>query len=248
VDDDASVARLMVDLLEQAGYHVSHAENGAYARAWLRQRRPDLVVLDLMLPDMDGLLLCREIQSLYNVPLLICSGTGRRRDHALGLKLGADDFIAKPFEPAEFEARVEAVLRRARTAQPVAASSPSPAPSPTRLRVGCLELDWELERAWLNGLRLTISPTAFRLLLALARQPGKALSREDLAHQLWGTAPPASSRREIDGYVFRLRQQLANGPAGTPELRAVRNVGYQLVDSTVPFSLDGVEPTRPNDS
>jgi two-component system alkaline phosphatase synthesis response regulator PhoP len=159
------------------------------------------------------------------VPIIICSGTVRRRDSVLGLKLGADDFIPKPFEPAEFEARVEAVLRRTQASR--MAATPATAASPQRLRVGALEMDHALQRATLGGLPLALTPTEFRLLLALASRPNTVLSREELARHVWGDHQ-LTSARAIDVHVFRLREKLTRGPETSPTLVSVRSFGYQL--------------------
>ena len=117
VEDDAAEAGLVADLLGAYGHVVTAAGSGAEARRLVREAPPGLVILDLLLPDADGLVLCGEIRDRSDVPIIVCSGTARDRDRVLALKLGADDFIAKPFEPWEFEARVEAVLRRSRAGQ-----------------------------------------------------------------------------------------------------------------------------------
>src|SRR5437899_1741611 len=120
VEDDHDVARTLADVLESSGYRVLEAPDGATAEVLVAQEHPDLVVLDLMLPDVDGLVLCGSIKALADVPIIICSATTRKRDTVLGFKLGADDFIPKPFDIYEFEARVEAVLRRAAQAKQAA--------------------------------------------------------------------------------------------------------------------------------
>src|SRR5438270_10309527 len=112
VEDDRPVAQTLIDALESSGYRVWHAENGADAKTLLEQSRPDLIILDLMLPDVDGLVLCSGLKGIADVPIVICSATPQKRDAILGLKLGANDFIAKPFDIYELEARGEAVLRR----------------------------------------------------------------------------------------------------------------------------------------
>jgi DNA-binding response OmpR family regulator len=125
VEDDGGVAQALTDALESSGYRVWLAETGADAKALLEQTHPDLIILDLMLPDVDGLVLCSGLKAIADVPIVICSATPQKRDAILGLKLGADDFIAKPFDIYELEARVEAVLRRT-TQSRVAEPNPSP--------------------------------------------------------------------------------------------------------------------------
>src|SRR6202163_97226 len=177
VEDDHAVAQTLIDALESSNYRVWLAETGADAEILLEQTRPDLIILDLMLPDMDGLVLCSGLKQIADVPIVICSATPQKRDAILGLKLGADDFIAKPFDIYELEARVEAVLRR--TSQ-TRVAEPAPAP-PDHIRVGELIIDRSRRRVTLGGEPLQLTPTEYRLVSALARRPDEILSLGDLA-------------------------------------------------------------------
>src|SRR3982750_2391474 len=147
VEDDRPIAQTLIDALESSGYRVWLAETGADAKTLLEQTRPDLIILDLMLPDVDGLVLCSGLKAIADVPIVICSATPQKRDAILGLKLGADDFIAQPFDIYELEARVEAVLRRT-TQTRVADQSPSP---PDHIRVGELVIARSRRRVTLVG-------------------------------------------------------------------------------------------------
>src|SRR4051812_30018946 len=183
VEDDPAVARTLRDALESSGCRVWLAETGAEARALLEQIHPDLVILDLMLPDVDGLVLCSGMKAVTDVPIIICSATPHRRDAILGLKLGADDFISKPFDIYELEARVEAVLRR--TSHSRAATAPAAAP-PEHIRLGELIIDRLRRRVTLGGQAVQLTPTEYRLVSALASRPDEILSRDDLATLVWG--------------------------------------------------------------
>jgi two-component system, OmpR family, response regulator MtrA len=223
VEDDHAVAQTLTDALESSGYRIWLAETGADARTLLDQTRPDLVILDLMLPDVDGLVLCSGLKAVADIPIIICSATPQRRDAILGLKLGADDFIAKPFDINELEARVEAVLRRTtQTRAPEA--SPSP---PDHIRVGELIIDRSRRRVTLGGEPIQLTPTEYRLVSALASRPDEILSRDDLATLVWGYQD-ASSGRTIDVHIRRLRVKLGQGPVPAPAIVAVRGFGYKM--------------------
>ena len=224
VEDDHAVAQTLADALESSGYRVWLAETGADARTLLEQTRPDLIILDLMLPDVDGLVLCSGLKAVADVPIVICSATPQRRDAILGLKLGADDFIAKPFDIYELEARVEAVLRR--TSQTRVNNEASPSPK-DHIRVGELIIDRSRRRVTLGGEPIQLTPTEYRLVSALASRPDEILSRDDLATLVWGYQD-ASSGRTIDVHIRRLRVKLSQGPVPAPAIVAVRGFGYKM--------------------
>jgi DNA-binding response OmpR family regulator len=223
VEDDHAVAQTLTDALESSGYRIWLAETGADARTLLEQTRPDLIILDLMLPDVDGLVLCSGLKAIADVPIVICSATPQRRDAILGLKLGADDFISKPFDIYELEARVEAVLRRTSQSRAPAAT-PSP---PDHIRLGELIIDRSRRRVTLGGESIQLTPTEYRLVSALASRPDEILSRDDLATLVWGYQD-ASSGRTIDVHIRRLRVKLAQGPVPAPAIVAVRGFGYKM--------------------
>src|SRR5262252_488431 len=224
VEDDHGVAQTLTDALESSGYRVWLAETGADAKTLLEQTRPDLIILDLMLPDVDGLVLCSGLKAIADVPIVICSATPQKRDAILGLKLGADDFIAKPFDIYELEARVEAVLRR--TSQSRVSTDAAPAP-PDHIRVGELIIDRSRRRVTLGGESIQLTPTEYRLVSALASRPDEILSRDDLATLVWGYQD-ASSGRSIDVHIRRLRVKLGSGPVPAPAIVAVRGFGYKM--------------------
>ncbi len=232
VEDDPEIAHLYRSVLAEEGYDVLVACDAREALRLLAAH-PDVVLLDLMLPDVDGLVLCTTLKAQADVPIIICSATNQQRDRILGLKLGADDFIGKPFDLYELEARIEAVLRRVRQAK-----AARPPVEPGLIRVRNLEIDRTRRRVTLGGAALQLTPTEYRLLSALATRADAILSRPELAQQVWGYQD-ASQGRTIDVHMRRLRVKLAGGPVPAPAIVAVRGFGYKLVaDRTTAPSSD----------
>jgi DNA-binding response OmpR family regulator len=223
VDDDAAITFVLTNLLESAGYQVREAATGTAARALVELIRPDLIILDLVLSDEDGLVLCSMLKNLVDVPILVCSGTRRRRDAFLSLKLGADDFIAKPFEVYDLLARVEVLLRRA-AQQRLGEAISQPGP----IRIGELSIDHALHKVLLAGALLQLTPTEYRLLSVLAARPEQVVPRDALAKLVWGDANTGTSRT-IDVHVGRLRVKLSQGGRPAPQIVSVRGFGYKLV-------------------
>jgi DNA-binding response OmpR family regulator len=226
VEDDAAIAYMLTDVLESSDYHVREASTGAAARVLVEQLRPDLIILDLVLPDEDGLVLCSMLKTTANVPILICSGTQRRRDAFLSLKLGADDFIAKPFDVYDLLARVEVLLRRA--AQQPLTDSHALARGP--LRIGELVIDHALHHVSLAGNVLQLTPTEYRLLTVLAARPDQVVPRDALAKLVWGD-PDTGSSRTIDVHIGRLRVKLGHAGRIAPQIVSVRGFGYKIVNT-----------------
>jgi two-component system response regulator MtrA len=222
VEDDPSARELLKDLLETNGYRVWIAESGSQAKEMVRDVRPDLVLLDLMLPDADGLVLCAALKARANVPIIICSGTNRKRDAVLALHLGADDFVAKPFDIYDLEARIEAVLRR--TAQQKVVQ---PTAEPDQYRVGDLVIDRTRRHVVLGDQELQLTPTEYRLLCTLASRPDEVFSRDELAQHVWGYQD-ASSGRAIDVHIRRLRVKLDSVNTPPPPIISVRGFGYKI--------------------
>lgn len=227
VDDDPAVVQSLADALEAEGYHVYRAGASSEAESIIDEVRPDLIILDIMLPDLDGLVFCAQIRSRWRIPVILLSGTRRKSDSILGLKLGADDFIPKPFDLVELKARVEAVLRR---------SAPSTAQSAERevYRVNDLVIDLVRHSASIGSTQLALTPTEFRLLATLASRPDEVFTRDALAQQVWGYQDLGHSR-VVDVHIRRLRQKLeaANCP---PCLVTVRGFGYKLAREQGPLS------------
>lgn len=225
VEDDAAIAYMLSDVLESAGYIVREAATGAAARALVEQLQPNLIILDLVLPDEDGLVLCSVLKQMSDSPILICSGTQRRRDEFLSLKLGADDFIAKPFDVYDLLARVEVLLRRA--AQHRAGDI---TPQRTPIRIGELFIDPSPHQVSLGGTLLQLTPTEYRLLSVLAARPDQVVPRDTLAKLVWGD-PDTGTSRTIDVHIGRLRVKLAQGSSSAPQIVSVRGFGYKIVSS-----------------
>jgi two-component system, OmpR family, alkaline phosphatase synthesis response regulator PhoP len=223
VEDDEATAFMLSDLLESAGHQVRVASTGAAARAYVEQDRPDLIVLDLVLPDEDGLVLCSLLKHLTATPILICSGTVRRRDAFLSLKLGADDFIAKPFDVYDLLARVEVLLRRAAQQH---ASEPAAQRPP--IRIGELCIDHGTHQVTLAGSLLQLTPTEYRLLTVLAARPDQVVPRDALAKLVWGD-PDTGTSRTIDVHIGRLRVKLSHASRSAPQIISVRGFGYKIV-------------------
>ena len=227
VEDDAAIARMLTDVLDSTGYHVREAPTGAAARALVEQVRPQLIILDLVLPDEDGLVLCSVLKNIANVPILICSGTQRRRDAFLSLKLGADDFIAKPFDIYDLLARVEVLLRRAAQQQQATDRTVQQGP----IRIGDLLIDHSLHQVTLSDAVLQLTPTEYRLLTVLAARPGQVVPRDALAKLVWGD-PDTGTSRTIDVHIGRLRVKLSQAGRSAPQIVSVRGFGYKIVTST----------------
>jgi two-component system response regulator BaeR len=211
VEDEPKIAALLRDYLMAAGYRVSVLETGAGAVAWIREHAPDTVLLDLMLPGEDGLAICRGVRAFSNVPILIVSARVEEIDRLLGLELGADDYICKPFSPREVVARVRVALRRA-----VSDIAGEPPP---------IELDEERFEARVRGRALALTPVEFRLLRKLAAQPGRVFSRAQLIDALYEDHRVVSDRT-VDSHVKNLRRKLVE--MGIDPIASVYGVGYRV--------------------
>jgi two-component system response regulator MtrA len=224
VEDDAATAFMMTDVLESSGYRMRAVATGAEARELADRVRPDLIILDLVLPDEDGLVLCSVLKNMTQVPILICSGTQRRRDAFLSLKLGADDFIAKPFDVYDLLARVEVLLRRAAQYQQTGEANAARLP----IKIGELQIDHVLHQVTLSGAPLQLTPTEYRLLTVLAARPDQVVPRDALAKLVWGD-PDTGTSRTIDVHIGRLRVKLSQGGQSAPQIISVRGFGYKIV-------------------
>jgi two-component system OmpR family response regulator len=218
VEDDAKLAALTAEYLRGHGVHVVVSGNGASALEEARRTRFDVVLLDLMLPGRSGLEVCRELRARSDVPVLILTARGEEADRVLGLELGADDYLTKPFSPRELLARIQAQVRRARG---------QAGPLSRKVEVGELVLDPAALRATLHGRELTLTVYEFQLLRALAERAGQVLSRERLLELARGSAEEAFDR-SIDVHISRLRQKLGDDPKQPRLLKTVRGAGYQL--------------------
>jgi DNA-binding response OmpR family regulator len=220
VEDELEIARVVRDYLADAGYDVVVAGSGEAALASARGDRPDLVVLDLGLPGIDGLDVARELRASGAVPIVMLTARGEEVDRVVGLELGADDYVVKPFSPKELVARVRAVLRRS-SAESLLAERP--------IRAGDVEVDPQRLRVSVAGSPVELTPTEFQLLATLARQPGRVFTRGQLLDAIHGVALE-SYERAIDAHVKNLRKKLEPDPRHPRYVLTVHGVGYRFVD------------------
>jgi two-component system alkaline phosphatase synthesis response regulator PhoP len=220
VDDDKEIVRLLRAYLEQGGYNVHVAYDGETALHILRRERPDLVILDLMLPDRDGWDLTRVVRGdagLAGTPIIMLTARVEDHDKIVGLEMGADDYVTKPFNPREVMARVRAVLRRAQ-GQPAVARV---------IQVGCLVIDLDQHLAQVGDQTVKLTPTEFSLLQALAEQPGHALTRLELIEAALGYSYEGLERT-VDSHIKNLRRKLTGSGASEDLVETVFGVGYRL--------------------
>jgi len=220
VDDETRITQLARDYLEHAGYAVKTASEGKAALALARAERPDLIVLDLGLPGMDGLDVTRAVRKDSNVPIIMLTARGEESDKLVGLELGADDYMVKPFSPKELVARVRAVLRRGENT--VAANAEV-------IRAADVTLDVPRMRATVSERGVELTPTEFQLLAALARQPGRIFTRAQLLDAVRGVAFE-SYERAIDAHIKNIRRKLEPNPREPRYVLTVYGVGYKFAD------------------
>jgi DNA-binding response OmpR family regulator len=219
VDDDATVAEVVVAYLSRAGMLADRAADAATALTLARENGPDLVVLDLMLPDADGLELCRDLRSARpGLPVIMLTARGDEEDRVVGLEVGADDYVTKPFSPRELVLRVQSVLRRA--GQPS-----TQAPERDALVDGDLTVDVVAHRAFRHGTELALTGREFDLLTFLLSHPGRAFSRDALMHEVWGWE--FGDRSTVTVHVRRLREKVEGDPSHPVRLVTVWGVGYR---------------------
>jgi two-component system response regulator ResD len=222
VDDDPIVAEVVVDYLRQAGLEPRHVTDGPAALVLAEEWRPDLVVLDLMLPGIDGLEVCRRLRKAWQgqgaLPVVMLTALGEENDRVLGLETGADDYVTKPFSPRELALRVAAVLRRAGGPEAGVTAMPRP------LRSGRLEIDVAARRARQDGRELTLTVREFDLLAFFVAHPGQAFTRAELMKRVWGWS--FGDQSTVTVHVRRIRDKVEEKPATPRLLRTVRGIGY----------------------
>jgi two-component system alkaline phosphatase synthesis response regulator PhoP len=219
IDDEPKIVKQARDYLEKGGFRVVTAGDGKTALAVARHERPDLIVLDLNLPEMDGLDVCRALRRESDVPIIMLTARVEETDRLIGLELGADDYITKPFSPRELVARVRAVLRRVRGG----------VHQPGLIRVGDLEIDLHGHRVARAGESIRLTRSEFNLLTVLAQHPGQTFTREQLLDRLHGVAYDGFDR-SIDAHIKNLRRKLELDPAEPRYILTVYGIGYRFTD------------------
>jgi DNA-binding response OmpR family regulator len=217
VDDEPKVARLARDYLEKNGFRVLTAGDGQSALAAARREKPDLVILDLMLPQIDGREVCRILRRESDIPIIMLTALSEEIDQVTGLEIGADDYITKPFSPRALVARVRALLRRTR----------GEIKAPSIIRTGGLEIDTEKHSTAFNGTQLHFTPNEFKLLVLLASRPGQTFTREQLLDDLHGAV--SNVDRSVDSHIKNLRKKLEIA-SGEPMIETVYGIGYRFIE------------------
>jgi len=220
IDDDAALSRLLVEYFERFGHELTTATTAADGRRRLRLDEPDLLILDVMLPDADGMELCRTIRAESDIPIVMLTARGDLTDRVLGLEFGADDYVPKPFEPRELVARVETLMRRSREV-----------PARRLSAAGGLVLETETRRVTLRGDEVELTSAEFELLRLLMDSRGRVLSRETVLRRLRGTAAEITDR-SVDMLVSRLRRKLDDDSRSPRLIKTIRGSGYQFVGSS----------------
>ncbi len=220
VDDEPQITRLAQDYLLRDGFRVLVAGDGGTAITLARHEQPDLVVLDLNLPGMDGLEVCRTLRRFSDVPIVMLTARVEEADRLIGLELGADDYITKPFSPRELVARVRAVLRRAR----------GEVRQPQLLRAGPLEIDLEGHAVRQDGADVPLTRSEFNLLTVLAQNPGAVFSREQLIEKVHGVAYEGYDR-SVDSHIKNLRRKIERDPLNPELILTVYGVGYKFAEA-----------------
>ena len=218
VDDDPTVAEIVVRYLEREGYTVESAGDGHAALEQARSHLPDLVVLDLMLPGIDGLEVYRRLRALAPVPVIMLTARGEEDDRVVGLELGADDYVSKPFSPRELTARVKSVLRRA--------GGQIPSEEPGHIEANGLVIDIGAREVRVEGERVTLTAREFDLLAFLARHPRRVFRREELLEHVWGYTYGDTSTVTV--HIRRLREKVERDPSNPRRLATVWGVGYRF--------------------
>jgi DNA-binding response OmpR family regulator len=220
VEDEIEIARVVRDYLRNAGFEVIVVGDGGSAVASVRSAKPDLLVLDLGLPGRDGLDVAREIRRWSDTPIVMLTARGDETDRIVGLEIGADDYVVKPFSPKELVARVRAVLRRSRTA----------ARGDEVVRADDVEIDTAKMRVSVGGTQVDLTPTEFQLLATLAREPGRVFTRSQLLDAVHGVAIE-SYERAIDAHVKNIRRKIEPTPGSPRYVVTVHGVGYRFADA-----------------
>jgi len=216
VEDEEKISRLLCDYLKEAGFRTSSQANGDRVMAQVKKESPDLILLDIMLPGKDGMELCREIRQFSNVPIIMITARVEEIDRLLGLELGADDYICKPFSPREVVARVKAIFRRVHAE-----------PRAQHLVVGSISLDAEIHQVMIDKQVLNLTPNEFGLLKIMMRQPNRVFSRSELINRVQGYDFEGYDRT-IDTHIKNLRKKIAEILPGQEVISTVYGIGYRF--------------------
>ena len=221
IEDESNIVELVKYNLDREGYHTISANNGKKGLELVRQELPDLVILDLMMPEMDGITVCKQLRSdsqTKNIPIIILTAKSEEADRVLGLEMGADDYVTKPFSPRELVARVRAVLRRSGNVGDDEVEI---------IEIGDIKMDLRQHIAYVRNQEVELTPKEFGFLKLLLLNPGRAFTREFLLEHLWGYEYFGDTRT-VDVHVRRLRQKIEVDPADPIYLETVRGVGYRF--------------------
>lgn len=221
IEDQEADRRLLTTALEKDGYNVLQASSGEAGLELLQQKQPDLVLLDLMLPGVDGLEVCRQIRARTNIPVIMVTGRDEEIDKVVGLELGADDYVTKPYGLRELVARVRAMLRRSMATDRAAAQK-------RKLVFPQLEIDLPTRTVVCQGESVRLTPKEFDLLYHLASQPRRVFRRDEIVQDVWGYSPQSGDLRTVDTHIKRLRKKLEEGREVPWSLATVWGVGYKF--------------------
>jgi two-component system response regulator BaeR len=216
VEDEHKLARLLQDYLHQANFHTYCLNNGLNVVPWVRGQPPDLILLDLMLPGQDGIEICREVRTFSNVPIIMATARVEEIDRLIGLELGADDYICKPYSPREVVARIKAIFRRL--------DNP---PGTFNAIASGFEVDMESYQIRLNGSALDLTPAEFRLLYTLLQSPGRVYSRAQLLERLYEDHRIVTDRT-VDSHIKNIRKKIAEIQPDWERIRSIYGIGYKL--------------------
>ncbi|MBF0280811.1 MAG: response regulator [SAR324 cluster bacterium] len=216
VEDEIKIMNVLHDYAENAGFRVSELNRGDRAVSFVKKTPPDLILLDLMLPGMDGIEICREIRKFSSVPIIMITAKGDEIDRLLGLELGADDYISKPFSPREVIARIKAVLRRTHQES-----------KEKKISVEGIELDEDLHQVWIESQEIPLTPIQFGLLKTMLARPNRVFPRDELINQVQGYEFEGYDR-SVDSHIKNLRKKIAAVIPGKEVISSVYGVGYKL--------------------
>jgi two-component system alkaline phosphatase synthesis response regulator PhoP len=221
VEDDTGIRTILEDILTSQGYDAVTAENGIKGLQLARELKPDMVILDVMLPLLDGFEVCKKIRKDgITSPIMMLTVKDEEVDKVLGLELGADDYVTKPFSLKELSARVKALFRRVEEYREELSA----------YRFGNIELDFQKYESWKEGKQLDLSPLELKILKALISRKGKAITRDELLDLVWGVNNLTVSHRTVDSHIAHIRKKVEEDPSQPEFIRSVHSIGYKFVD------------------